>query len=131
MLLTNLLVPTAVSVISVFGFAPYYGGYNAGQTYEHQTNFQLEKAITYIVLAINSGAYLFFVLFKEITRVRSKIGCAINMCCFDKYYAEIERDMYIKIILKFTGALAVMVLVLRIQNLLNFPYYIMQITPVS
>jgi hypothetical protein len=50
--------------------------------YKKQTNFIAEKMTTYILLAVDVFCYLCFVGFKELTRVRSKIGCSINPLCF-------------------------------------------------
>lgn len=73
--------------------------------------------MTWIILAIDVAAYLLFVIFKEISRARSKLGFTICPGIFKLYTSEVERDFFFKLILRVTGALAIMVLTLRIQNL--------------
>lgn len=127
--LVNCAIPPFICLTAVFVFGEYYDAYCAGTKYSKQTNFKAEKVSTIVLLAVDVGCYLCFMIFKEITRVRSKVGCSVNPCCFNLYYVEIERDMFMNLVLKVTGALAVMALVLRVQNLEVFSSYILSKSP--
>lgn len=124
-LLVNCAIPPFICLTAVYVFGEYYDAYCAGTKYSKQTNFKAEKISTMVLLAVDVGCYLCLMIFKEITRVRSKAGCSVNPCCFKLYYVEIERDMFMNLVLKVTGALAVMALVLRVQNLEVFSSYIL------
>jgi hypothetical protein len=40
MIIVNIAVPLIISLLTVFVFAEYYDGYNAGKKYDRQTNFK-------------------------------------------------------------------------------------------
>lgn len=82
MIFISILLPITLCLLSVFVFGEYYDAYSGGMEYKKQTNFIAEKITTYTLLAVDVFCYLGFVGFKELTRVRSKIGCSINPLCF-------------------------------------------------
>ena len=82
MLIISVIIPLTVCLLATYAFAKYYSAYGDGQKYTTYATFLPEKLTTSILLAVNTVAYLLFIMMKECTRVRSKLGCSINPCCF-------------------------------------------------
>lgn len=82
------IVPIVVCLLAILAFYQFYHAYGMGQKYDPFTFFP-EKTVTWIILAIDVAAYLLFVIFKEISRARSKLGFTICPGIFRLYTSEV------------------------------------------
>jgi hypothetical protein len=74
-----------------------------------------------ILLAINTGAYLCLTAFSQLISARSNFGCATGFCSSDRPSIR----LFSQLILKATGALAVLGLAMRMGTMGELSAYIM------